>query len=67
MTGLAKLLFGRWSDPRHALYLAIVFQAGVFAAVYTGHPYGAAGFAGGTVGCAVASLRLQDRQRQSLQ
>jgi hypothetical protein len=39
----------------------------IFVAVYTDHPYRATGFAAGTIGCAIASLRLQGHHRQPLQ
>ena len=57
-----KGLFRRWQNPAQPLYMALAFQGVVFLLIYaTEWQYAAGGFLGGTVGCIVASLRLQRR------
>ena len=56
----ASWLTKRWQDPAQPLYLALLFQAVIFVfLVAVDDPYAAVAFIGGTVGCMVASLRLQ--------
>lgn len=57
----------RWQDPAHPLYLAVAFQVVVFVLVCIAEqPYAAGGFLGGTVGCILASLRLQRAAQQEV-
>jgi len=62
MSAVVKTLFSRWHDPRHPLYLAALFQVGIFGLILAGVPFGAVALAGGTTGCLIASLRLQGEQ-----
>lgn len=64
MSAVGKFLFSRWQDPRHPLYVAALFQVAIFVLILADRQYGAAGFVGGTIGCLIASLRLQPDDRQ---
>ena len=55
----------RWQDPVQPLHVALLFQAVIFVLIFAVDvPYAAAGFIGGTVGCVIASLRMQQRSVQ---
>jgi len=58
-------LLSRWHDPRHPLYLAALFQATIFVLILADLPAAAMVLVGGTIGCLIASLRLQREQRDN--
>ena len=64
MSAVVTSLCSRWHDPRHPLYLAALFQVVIFGLIWAGLPFAAVGLAGGTIGCLIASLRLQGEQRR---
>lgn len=55
-----------WHDPVHPLYLAVLFQVAIFALILAHLQHGAVSFAGGTIGCLMASMRLQGERRGKL-
>lgn len=62
--GPPSWLFRRWQNPAHPLYMAVAFQVVLFfLIVVLDYRYAAGGFLGGTIGCIVASLRLQKSDR----
>ena len=63
MSAVGKFLFSRWQDPRHPLYLAALFQATIFVLILADLPAAAMVLVGGTIGCLIASMRLQRERR----
>lgn len=59
MSAVRKFRFNSWHDPRHPLYVAGLFQVAIFVLIVLNRQYVAGGFVGGTMGCLIASLRLQ--------
>lgn len=51
----------RWQDSAQPLFVALLFQAVIFVLVVADVPYAATAFVGGTIGCVIASLRMQRR------
>ena len=65
MSAVRKSLFSRWHDPRRPLYVAALFQAAIVVVIPTDRQSTAA-FVGGTIGCLIASVRLQCQGRQTV-
>jgi len=64
MSALGSSLFSRWRDPRQPLYVAALFQVATIVLIFAKQQYSAVAFVGGTIGCLIASLRLQREQHE---
>ncbi len=67
MSAMGTSLCSRWPDARRPLYVAALFQVAILGLIFADLGGGALAFVGGTIGCLIASVRLQGEQHEKTQ